>query len=108
MIYGIYRAMGMSMKEIVKILVTEQVFGSLLAALSGFGVGAITTFLFTRLIAIVYLPRKHNLPIDIYIQIGDAVKVVAIFAAAFAICFFIMRRTVKNMSITKALKMGED
>ena len=108
MIYGIYRAMGMSMREIVKILVVEQVFGSLLAVLSGFGVGAITTTLFAKLISIVYLPKKHNIPIKIYVEAGDIAKITLIFVAAFAICFAIMRRTVKNMNITKALKMGDD
>lgn len=108
MLYGIYRAMGMSMKEIVKMLVTEQIFGSLLAALSGFGVGALTTTLFTKLIAVVYLPKKHNIPTEIFVKPEDSIKIVVIIAIAFAACFMIMRRTVKNMNITKALKMGED
>ena len=108
MIYGIYRAMGVTMKEIVTMLVTEQIFSSLLSALSGFGVGAITTLLFTKLITIVYLPKKHNLPTQIYIQLDDSIKMICIIAAAFAVCFFVMSKTVKNMNITKALKMGED
>ena len=108
MIYGIYRAMGMSMKEIVKMLVTEQIFSSLLAALLGFGVGTITTALFTKLIALVYLPKKHNIPTDIFIKPEDSIKIVVIIAIAFTACFMIMRKTVKNMNITKALKMGED
>lgn len=108
LLYGIYRAMGMSMREILKMLVTEQTFSSLLAALSGFGVGAITTLLFTKLISIVYLPRKHNLPIEIFIKPDDSIKMVIIIAAAFAVCFMVMSRTIRNMNITEALKMGED
>ncbi len=108
MIYGIYRAMGMSMKEIVKMLVTEQIFSSFLAALLGFGVGTITTALFTKLISVVYLPKKHNIPTEIFIRPEDSMKIVIIIAIAFTVCFMIMRRTVKNMNITKALKMGED
>lgn len=108
MLYGIYRAMGMSMKEIIKMLVTEQIFSSLLAALSGFGVGVITTTLFTKLISIVYLPKKHNIPIGIFVKPEDSIKIVVIISIAFTVCFMIMRRTVKNMNITKALKMGED
>lgn len=108
MIYGIYRAMGMSMGEIVKILVVEQIFGSLISVISGFGVGAITTALFTKLISIVYLPKKHNIPIRIYVEAGDIVKITTIFVFAFLICFIIMKRNVKNMNIIKALKMGDD
>ena len=108
MIYGIYRAMGMSMREIVTMLVTEQIFSSLLAAVSGFAVGGVTTLLFTKLISIVYLPKKHNLPIEIFIKAQDSVKMAIIIGCAFAVCFAVMRRTVKNMNITSALKMGED
>ena len=108
LLYGIYRAMGMSMKEIVKMLITEQIFSSFLATLSGFGVGALTTVLFTKLLSIVYLPRKHNLPITIFFRLQDSIRMIAIIAAAFTVCFFIMRRLIRNMNITTALKMGED
>lgn len=108
LLYGIYRAMGMSMREILKMLITEQTFSSLLAAISGFGVGAVTTFLFTKLISIVYLPRKHNIPIEIFIKPDDSIKMIIIIVAAFAICFTVMSKTIKDMNITNALKMGED
>lgn len=106
--YGIYRAMGMSMREIVKMLMTEQIFSSFLAVLSGFGVGMLTTVLFTKLLATVYLPQKHNLPIEMVIKGSDAVKIVAIICVTFLLCFVVMRRIIRNMNIAKALKMGED
>ena len=108
LIYGIYRAMGMSMKEIVSMLIIEQTFSSLLAALAGFIVGSITTFLFTGLISIVYLPQKHNIAIDIFIRAGDSIKMLIIVSLVFIICFVIIRKIVKNMNITKGLKMGAD
>ena len=108
LIYGIYRAMGMSMKEIVSMLIIEQTFSSLLAALAGFIVGSITTFLFTGLISIVYLPQKHNIAIDIFIRAGDSIKMLIIVSLVFIICFVIIRKIVKNINITKGLKMGAD
>ena len=108
LIYGIYRAMGMSMKEIVNMLVIEQIFGSLLAALAGFLVGSITTFLFTKLISLVYLPQKHNLAIEIFIKAEDSIKISIIVSLVFVSCFVIIRKIVKNMNITKGLKMGAD
>ncbi len=108
LIYGIYRAMGMNMKEIVTMLIIEQIFGSLLAALSGFFVGLTTTVLFTRLIALVYLPKKHNMPISVFIEPADTIKMIVIVSLVFIICFFIIRKIVKNMNIAKGLKMGED
>ncbi len=108
LLYGIYRAMGMSMKEIVRMLIIEQVFSSLLAASAGFLVGMITTFLFTKLISIVYLPQMHNIAISIFIEAQDSIKMLCIIAAVFIACFIVIRRIVKNMNITKGLKLGAD
>ena len=108
LLYGIYRAMGMSMKEIASMLIIEQIFSSLLAALAGFGVGTITTFLFTRLISIVYLPQKHNITIDVFIKAQDSIKMFIIVSLVFVVCFVIIRKIVRNMNIAKGLKMGAD
>jgi len=108
MLYGIYRAMGMSMKEITKMLVIEQLFSSVLSVIAGGAVGLVTTILFAKLISILYLPRKHNLPIGIYFRAEDIVKIAVIICIALGLCFIVMSRTVRRMDITKALKMGED
>ena len=108
MLYGIYRAMGMSMKEITGMLIIEQIFSSILAVIAGGAVGVLTTALFAKLISIVYLPRKHNLPIDIFFKADDIVKIAVIICITFGMCFIIMSRTVRKMDITRALKMGED
>lgn len=108
MLYGIYRAMGMSMGEIIKMLIIEQIFSSIFAAISGGMVGVIATLLFSKLISVVYLPRKHNLPIEIFFEIEDILKIIIIICITFGICFCVMSRTVRKMDITKALKMGED
>lgn len=108
MLYGIYRAMGMSMGEITKMLIIEQIFSSIFAAISGAAVGFISTVLFAKLISVVYLPRKHNLPIEIFFKAEDIVKIAIIICITFGVCFAVMSRTVRKMDITKALKMGED
>lgn len=108
LIYGIYRAMGMSMKEIVKMLVLEQIFGSFLAALAGFGTGYIATVLFAKLITIVYLPYKHNIPIGLCLTFSDNVKMLVIIGLAFVACFVVISRIVRGMNITQALKLGSD
>ena len=43
LIFGIYRAMGMSMREIIEMLVIEHLFGSLLPILFGAGVGLLAS-----------------------------------------------------------------
>ena len=108
LLFGIYRAMGMSMKEINKMLINEQVFSSVLASLAGYGVGAAATVLFVKLVAVVYLPEAHNIAISITINPFDIMKLTIVVVAMFIICFIVLRTILKKMNITQALKLGED
>ncbi|MCR5847451.1 MAG: ABC transporter permease [Lachnospiraceae bacterium] len=108
LIYGIYRSMGLTMGEVFRMLIVEQIFSSFFACVAGFGVGMLTTLLFTKLISIVYLPREHNIPLSIICKLQDGGKMGVIVAAVFVVCFIIIYRIIKNMNITKAIKLGED
>ena len=108
LIYGIYRSMGLTMGEIFRMLILEQIFSSFFSCIAGFGVGMLTTMLFTKLISIVYLPRAHNLPLEIIFKAQDGLKMIFIVVFVFVVCFSIIYRIIKNMNITKAIKLGED
>ncbi|MGN0393898.1 MAG: FtsX-like permease family protein [Coprococcus sp.] len=108
LLFGIYRAMGMSMKEINKMLINEQMFSSVLASIAGYGVGALATILFVKLVAVVYLPEAHNIAISIVVNPFDIVKLTIVVLLMFIVCFVVLRTILKKMNITQALKLGED
>ena len=108
LLFGIYRAMGMSMLEINKMLINEQIFSSVLASLAGYGVGAAATTLFVKLVAVVYLPESHNIAISIAVDPYDIIKLTAVVVFMFVVCFVVIRTILKKMNITQALKLGED
>ena len=108
LLFGIYRAMGMSMREINKMLINEQIFSSVLASLAGYGVGAAATILFVKLVAVVYLPEAHNIAISIAVDPYDLIKLTAVVIFMFIVCFIVIRTILKKMNITQALKLGED
>ena len=108
LIYGIYRSMGLTMGEIFRMLAVEQIFSSFLACIAGFGVGMLTTFMFTKLISIVYLPREHDIPLSIICRASDGIKMAVIIGFVLVLCFVVIYRIIKNMNITKAIKLGED
>lgn len=108
LMFGIYRAMGMRMKEIHRMLINEQIFGSVLPIAAGGAIGMLGTQLFVRLIALVYLPRKHNIAIRIRIYGVDMAKLFLVILAVVLVCFFALRRLLRNMKIAQALKLGED
>lgn len=108
LLFGIYRAMGMSMREIYGMLINEQIFSSILAILAGGGIGALSTWLFVRLMALVYLPKKHNIPIRIYIYASDLVKLAVVVLAVVFLCYVILCVLLRKMKIAQALRLGED
>ncbi|MDD6404510.1 MAG: ABC transporter permease [Clostridiales bacterium] len=108
LLFGIYRAMGMSMREINKMLINEQIFSSVLASLAGYGVGVAATVLFVKLVSIVYLPESHNIAIAIAVNPYDTVKLTVVVVFMFVVCFVVIRTILKKMNITQALKLGED
>lgn len=108
LLFGIYRAMGMSMGEINKMLINEQIFSSFLAGIAGYGVGTMTVTLFVKLIAVVYLPESHNIAIALTVNPLDIIKLSIVVVVMFIICFIVIRTILKRMNITQALKLGED
>ncbi len=108
LLFGVYRAMGLSVGNVYSMLILEHIFSTLLSIISGGIVGMATTFLFAKLFGVVYIPQKSNLDIYIYYQLGDAVKLFAAIAVMIIICLYVLRSIIKKMNITQALKLGED
>lgn len=108
LLLGVYRAMGMRMGEVRKMILTEQLFASAGPVLAGGGIGAVTTLLFVRLLMVVYLPQKHNLAIEIYIYPTDLLKLLAVLLAVMLFCYLIIQKILRSMKIAKALRLGED
>lgn len=107
-LFGIYRAMGMRLRELILMLLNEQIFGSLLFVFSGVAAGLLVTSLFTRLTTLVYLPEKHMIGIRIYRYGSDMVKMFAVLGIVMLICFVVLWQIVKRMKIAQALRMGEE
>lgn len=107
-LFGVYRAMGISMREINRMLFIE-VFGVLFSGiLAGAFSGFITTIFYIRIFSTVYLPQRHNVPVGIYTDVWDFLRLGIILIITFAVCFVIIRRIVKKLKITEVIKLGED
>lgn len=106
--FGIYRAMGMRMREVKAMLLNEQIFLSFLPLLAGAGIGITATAMFVRLISIIYLPQKHNIGVNVYIYPSDMLELTGVLFVAVAVCYVVISRLLKSMKIAQALRLGED
>lgn len=108
LMFGIYRAMGMGMKEVIWMLLHEQIFASVLSLAAGAGVGFIAAYLYIPLVMIAYLPSRHVIAVSVITAVKDMAQIGVVVAVMLIVCFVVLSKVVKNMKIAQALKLGED
>lgn len=89
-------------------LFVEQFFSSVLAMVAGFVAGTLGSRLFLTLVAIVYLPQKHCIPLTVYSAWQDMVKLLFVLVGMGTICMFVMKKMVITMKLNECLKLGEE
>ncbi len=106
--FGIYRAMGMSMREILTMLVGEQVFISGTSIATGALVGWLTSTLYMPLIQMAYAAYDSALPLRVISEQSDMTRLLIIVGAVMLVCMTILGWLISRMKIAQALKLGED
>ncbi len=106
--FGIYRAMGMSMREIITMLLCEQVFISGTSIATGAVVGWLTSGLYMPLIQMAYATYDSALPLKVICEQSDMTRLLTIVGAVIMVCMLILGWLISRMKIAQALKLGED
>jgi len=106
--FGVFRAMGMTRAELIRLLFYEQVLISFSAVGIGFVVGEISSRLFVPLIQMAYSPSLQTIPLMIVIEDRDYLNIFFIVGLMFILCLIILGVLVSKVKIAGALKLGED
>jgi len=106
--FGIFRAMGMTMGEILGMLINEQVFLSVLSIVVGALVGRLTGRLFVPMIQMAYSSTDQLIPLEVTSALPDELKLYVVVAAVMILCMVILGRIIRSIKIAQALKLGED
>ena len=106
--FGIFRAMGMSMGEVIAMLLNEQLYISGLSIATGALVGHLTAKLYMPLIQIAYAASDNALPLELISRQSDSVRLFAVVGAVMLVCMVILGTLISRMKIAQALKLGED
>ncbi len=106
--FGIFRAMGMSMKEVLFMLITEQVLITGVAIGAGVLVGRLVSELFMPVFQMGYLASDQILPMEIVRTGADYGRLFVVIGLAMALCMGILGWLISKIRITQALKLGED
>lgn len=106
--FGIQRAMGLSMRQVLTQLINEQLFVTAPALLAGGLIGVLSSRLYVPLIQTAYAATDQTLPFRIEEVGGDILRMAGVIIGVMVICIVILGIMVRRMKITQALKLGED
>ncbi len=106
--FGIFRAMGMTMKEILYMLIFEQIFTTLPTIFVGTVIGFIASKLYIPLIQIAYGGEKEIIPLKVMAASTDIVKMYIVVVIVIGICMAVLGGIIRKIKIAQALKLGED
>lgn len=106
--FGIFRAMGMSLREILSMLVTEQLFISGMSIGIGVLVGKICSSLYIPLIQIAYSAADRAIPLEIISDPSDDLRLGIVIGLMIVLCMIILGVLISRIRISQALKLGED
>ena len=108
LLFGIFRAMGMSMREVYTMLINEQLFISGAAVAAGAFTGWLTSKLYMPLIQLAYVASDSALPLELVSHPSDNVRLFAVVGMVMLVCLLVLGVLISRMKITQALKLGED
>jgi putative ABC transport system permease protein len=106
--FGIFRAMGMTMNQVTRIIVTEQILMTGSAIIIGLLLGIQSSQLFVPLLKFVYARNLSGPPFIVVLLQEDYMRILYIVSAmllfGLAVLFVIIRR----LKMNQVIKLGED
>lgn len=106
--FGIFRAIGLSMRSILSLLLNEQLFISGMSVALGALTGQIASELFVPLIQLGYAPSANTLPLRVVAERSDYINLFTTIGVLFVTCMIILGAIISKIKIAQALKLGED
>lgn len=106
--YGVLRAMGIPLPQLVGMLVSEQALTSAAAVVIGVRIGNLTSDLFVPLFEMSFATAEQVPPFEIVRQAGDYAQLYGIVGCTLAIGLLILAVRLTRIRMAQALKLGEE
>lgn len=106
--FGIFRAMGMSMRQVTAIIVTEQLIMIVGALAAGLGIGTAASKIFVPLLQKFDVASAQIPPFRVVILQSDYWMILMITLAMLLTVLMILNNMVKRFKVNQVIKLGED
>ena len=108
LLFGVFRAMGMRKREIIQMLINEQIFSSGISIVIGGIIGSIASVLFVPLVQIFYSTTEQAVPLEVVNEQVDMLRLFGVIGVVILVCMIILGVLISKINISQALKLGED
>lgn len=108
LIFGVLRASGFHKREVVQMLLIEQLFAGVLSVLAGIGIGWISSKMFVPIIQLSFASATQILPLRLIIENSDLIRLYGVIALVMISALAVLITLLFRMNVTKALKLGEE
>lgn len=108
LLFGVFRAMGMTKREIIQMLINEQIFSSGVSIIFGAVLGVLASKLFVPLVQIFYASTDQAVPLQVVFRTVDMIRLFSVIAIVIIICMVVLGKLINKINISQALKLGED
>ncbi|WP_438434803.1 FtsX-like permease family protein [Gorillibacterium sp. sgz500922] len=106
--YGVLRAMGMPFRQIIGMMVGEQLLTSVAAVFMGAGIGRLVSRLFVPLFELSFATREQVLPFSIVRRLSDSLQLFGSVGCMLIAGLLILGYRLSRVRIAQALKLGEE
>ena len=106
--FGILRAMGLTQRRVLYMIVIEQLLMTGTAVLAGLGIGALACRLFVPALEMVFSASAGAPPFRVIVLGSDTLKILALVLAVLALSFAFLSWFIRRLKIGSALKLGEE
>jgi putative ABC transport system permease protein len=106
--FGIFRAMGMSAKRVILMLVFEQIMISGAAIVVGLIIGGIMSDLFVPLLGLVYSAADQVPPFMVTASRTDYLRLYAVIGSMLVAGLALLGVLISRIKVSQAIKLGED
>ena len=106
--FGVLRAIGMSSRRVLLMLVVEQLLITGAAIVAGVAIGRVSALLFVPLLQVVYAAADQVPPFRVASEIGDLLRIYAVAGVLLVLGTVLFRTLLARLDIHQALKLGEE
>ena len=106
--FGIFRAMGLTRRRVLGMLVWEQLLISGVAVFIGILMGGLVSDLFVPMLQLADSAAQQIPPFKVMAYAGDYAKVYGVVAFMLALGLLVLGAIINRIKIAQAIKLGED